>query len=228
MNEASKTQKIRGDGFVQRYFRDRTVLDIGCGEDLVVPWAKPFDRADGDANQIASLLPAESFDVVHSSHCLEHMRNPPDALAQWWGLVRPGGYLITVVPDEELYEQGFWPSLFNGDHKWAFTLDEFRLWGPHVIDLKGLHLRLDGAELIDLQTQAAGYVHALYIATRQKPNHDDYLRYRRFLARLKAWKLGWLGVDMMGWNWLTRHGIPIDQTKGEALAQLQIIVQKRG
>jgi SAM-dependent methyltransferase len=227
MNEASKTQKIRGDGFVQRYFQHRTVLDIGCGEDLVVPWARPFDLADGDANQIASLLPAESFDVVHSSHCLEHMRHPPDALAQWWGLVRPGGYLITVVPDEELYEQGFWPSLFNGDHKWAFTLDEIRLWAPHVIDLKALHLQLKDAVLIDLQTQDAGYVHALYIATRQKPNHDDYLRYRRFLARLKDWKLGWLGVDMMGWKWLTRHGIPIDQTKGEALAQLQIIVQKR-
>jgi SAM-dependent methyltransferase len=227
MNEASKTHKIRGDAFVQRYLQGRTVLDIGCGEDLVVPWAKAFDLADGDANQIASYFRAQSFDVVHSSHCLEHMREPHDALAQWWSLVKPGGYLITVVPDEELYEQGFWPSLFNGDHKWAFTFDDFRLWSTHVVDLKALHLQLEDAVLIDLQTHDAGYQHALYSTMREKPNHDDYLRYRRFLARLKAWKLGWLRVDMLGWEWLARHGIPVDQTKGDALAQLQIIVQKR-
>src|SRR4051794_20067410 len=109
MYEASKTREIRGEDFTRIYFSG-SVLDIGCGPDLVVPHAKPFDFEHGDANRILDFLAPESFDCVHSSHCLEHMREPPVALAQWWALVRPSGYLIIVVPDEDLYEQGVWPS----------------------------------------------------------------------------------------------------------------------
>ena len=50
------------------------------------------------------------------------MRDPRSAIAQWWGLVKPGGVLFVIVPDEDLYEQGFWPSRFNCDHKWTFTI----------------------------------------------------------------------------------------------------------
>ena len=227
MHEASKTHRIRGADFVPRYFKDKAVLDIGCGADLVVPWAEPFDLADGDANQIASILPPLSYDVVHSSHCLEHMLSPPDALAQWWSLVRPGGFLITVVPDEEMYEQGLWPSLFNHDHKWAFTLDPRRLWGAHVLDLKALHLGLPGATLIDLQKHDAGYRHDLHGATRRNLSAVNFSRYRRALAAVRKFRLEWLGLDLVGWTWLTRHGIPIDQTQKDAMAQLQIIMQKR-
>jgi hypothetical protein len=45
------------------------------------------------------------------------MHDPEAALRQWWALVRPGGYLVVVVPHEDLYEQGMWPSAFNSDHK---------------------------------------------------------------------------------------------------------------
>jgi SAM-dependent methyltransferase len=227
MHEASKTNKIRGPDFVRRYFQERSVIDIGCGDDPVVPWAEPFDRADGDANLITEYLPGRSFDVVHSSHCLEHMRVPREALAQWWALVRPGGFLITVVPDEELYEQGIWPSVFNYDHKWAFTLDPRRLWGAHVIDLQALHLQLPGVALVDVQKHEIAYRRELMQATRDNLSARNFARYRRAIAGLRRCKLGWLGLDMLAWPWLTRHGVLVDQTRTAAMAQLQIIVQKR-
>ena len=68
------------------------------------------------------LRPHLAYDAVCSSHCLEHMRDVPAALTQWWALVRKGGYLVLVVPDEDLYEQGGWPSLFNSDHKATFRI----------------------------------------------------------------------------------------------------------
>ena len=37
---------------------------------------------------------------MYSSHCLEHMHDPVDALARWWRLVMSSGFLIIVVPDE--------------------------------------------------------------------------------------------------------------------------------
>src|SRR5271166_2368833 len=108
MDEARKTNVLRGEEFKRRFFAGR-VIDIGCGDDLVVPHAVPFDLAHGDAQWILNYFEAGSFDCVHSSHCLEHMRDATLALAQWWGLVRPGGHLIIVVPHEDLYEQGAWP-----------------------------------------------------------------------------------------------------------------------
>ena len=42
MDEAAKTKRIRGPEFLEKYFSGN-VLDIGCGDDLVVPNAVPFD-----------------------------------------------------------------------------------------------------------------------------------------------------------------------------------------
>ena len=156
MFEATKTRSIRGDVFERKYFSG-SVLDIGCGPDIVVPHARPFDIEHGDANLVLNYLPPESFDCVHSSHCLEHMRDPPRALAQWWALVRPGGYLIIVVPDEDLYEQGIWPSAFNSDHKATFRLDRPSSWSPVSHDLRALVAALPSSEVIECSIQDQGY-----------------------------------------------------------------------
>jgi SAM-dependent methyltransferase len=63
-----------------------------------------------------------SFDLVHSSHCLEHMVDPRTALRNWIRICRVGGYLVISIPDEELYEHDQWPSRFNPDHKWSFRI----------------------------------------------------------------------------------------------------------
>ena len=82
MDEASKTEKIRGPEFRNKYFLGK-VLDIGCGNNLVVPNAVPFDKDQGDAQEILNYLEPNTFDCVHSSHSLEHMRDVPKGLGQW-------------------------------------------------------------------------------------------------------------------------------------------------
>ena len=67
--ESSKTRRLRGAGFEEKYLRGR-VIDIGCGPDLVVPHAEPFDVEHGDAQLIATLRPNGAYDAVCSSHCL--------------------------------------------------------------------------------------------------------------------------------------------------------------
>ena len=89
---------------------------------------------DGDA-QLLATLPDNSFDFVHSSHCLEHMRDPREALHHWLRALKPGGHLVVLVPDEDLYEQGVFPSTFNGDHKWTFTLNKVHSWSANSINL---------------------------------------------------------------------------------------------
>ena len=228
MYEASKTQSIRGDDFVRRYLTG-AVLDIGCGPDLVVPHAKPFDIEDGDANSILNYLSPGTFDCVHSSHCLEHMTNVPSALAQWWALVKPGGYLVTVVPDEDLYEQGMWPSVFNPDHKATFRLNKPESWSPVSYDIRALVAGLPGAEIVDCALHDRGYdrrkLQSLP-AARKRALLRFGARRELFLGRLM--RRGWpvYRVSQLLGRVEVAFGKPVDQTLGDAMAQIQVVARK--
>jgi predicted SAM-dependent methyltransferase len=131
MWEQSKAAKRRySDGaFHARYFAG-TGIDVGAGPDplsqyiAVFPLLKgvaPWDVEQGDAQYLEGVSDNE-FDFLHSSHALEHMADPRVALGHWLRVVKPGGYLIITVPDEDLYEHGQWPSRSNPDHLWSFTI----------------------------------------------------------------------------------------------------------
>jgi SAM-dependent methyltransferase len=223
MDEASKTRKLRGPDFESKYLRGK-VIDIGAGADPVCSWAESFDLADGDANFITRYRAPETYDTVHSSHCLEHLYQPREALAQWWRLVKPGGYLVLVVPHEDLYEQGFWPSLFNPDHKATFRLDGSASWSPVSYDVRELVSGLPGAAVLGAEIQDSGYKHELNFSGRKRRRRWGFKtlksiarRIPRVGPRLKR-RLEELGV---GW------GVPLDQTTREALAQIQVIALKR-
>ena len=222
MKEASKTNRVRDEAFLAKYFAG-SVLDIGSGPDPVVPHAQPFDREHGDANEISRFLAGAQFDCVHSSHCLEHMDNPRHTIAQWWSLVRPGGHLVVIVPDEELYEQGFWPSQFNVEHKATFRL-EGAPRSPVSHDFRALLAALPGAEIVDIRRQDEGYDHAL--RWNGPPAVGRALlwvdKYRRRRLRRHP-----TGAVTGAWTTLSRWlHTPIDQTRLDALAQIQAIVRK--
>ncbi|MBI3513178.1 MAG: methyltransferase domain-containing protein, partial [Proteobacteria bacterium] len=187
--------------------------------------AEPFDVAEGDANHIARYRAPETYDCVHSSHCLEHMRDPPAALAAWWALIKPGGYLVLVVPDEDLYEQGFWPSRFNPDHKATFRLDTPTSWSPVSIELRALVGALPGCRILE----ATVHDHFYDCALQRRPG-DAWRRTVPGLRQLRslAKRLPWFGHQLRRAvdGWAFRRGVAIDQTGQGALAQIEIIAQK--
>ena len=134
--------------FFKKYLSG-SVIDIGAGSDPVVEHAEVFDQPQGDANNILVYRKPESYDCVHSSHCLEHMRDPIAALKDWWQLVKPGGYMVTVVPHEDLYEQFNWPSIFNNDHKATFRIGKDGSWSPVSIDILKESEGLKNAEVVE-------------------------------------------------------------------------------
>lgn len=121
-------------------------LDVGGGNDSIALYRSLFPRIDrvtvyeweqGDAQYLENVQD-DSFDFVYSGHCLEHMIDPRVAMRHWLRVLKPGGHLVITVPDEDLYEQGMWPSTFNGDHKHTFTLYKRESWSPvsiNVVDL---------------------------------------------------------------------------------------------
>jgi SAM-dependent methyltransferase len=144
MQETSKAliRRLHDVRFANTYFVGNGI-DIGCGPDPLTKYAQQFplmtgikewDVADGDAQLMAG-AEDDSYDFVHNSHCLEHMRDPYEAFDNWLRICKPGGHIITTIPDEDLYEQGVWPSTHNGDHKTSWTILKDESWSPASINL---------------------------------------------------------------------------------------------
>ena len=47
-----------------------------------------------------------------------------------------------VVPDEDMYEQGVFPSTWNNDHKWTFTTCKQESWSPKSINFTTLAMEV--------------------------------------------------------------------------------------
>ena len=138
-------RRLHQANFASRYFVGRG-LDVGGGSDPLSLYTGLFpqitevmdwDWEQGDAQYLAT-LPDNSFDFVHSSHCLEHLVDPAIGLANWLRVLKPGGYMVITIPDEDLYEQGVFPSRYNGDHKSTFTIWKERSWSDKSVNLVDL------------------------------------------------------------------------------------------
>lgn len=126
MRETFKAKERRALVGYFRTFLCGDGIDVGCGHDVlevehgtVVPYDLKVD-ASCDAQTMAGIA-AAGLDFLYSSNCLEHLPDPGAALLNWIRVVKPGGFVFFTVPDEDLYEQGHWPSRFNHRHLWSFT-----------------------------------------------------------------------------------------------------------
>lgn len=167
MKECSKsiTRRLADANFINRYFVGNG-LDIGGKPDPLGLYrelfcqmrsVKTWDWEDGDAQFLTGIKDGE-FDFVHSSHCLEHLVDPSEGIRNWLRVVRPGGYLVVTVPDEDLYEQGVFPSTFNRDHKWTFTTYKTRSWSGRSVNVIDLVRELgEGAELVRMEQLSSTY-----------------------------------------------------------------------
>lgn len=138
-------RRVHDSRYATRYFVGNGI-DVGGGTDSIALFSDMFpamkhvfvfDMQHGDA-QYLERVEDNSFDFVYSSHCLEHLVDPSVAIRHWIRVVKPGGHLVIQVPDEDLYEQGHWPSWFNSDHKHTFAMFKTQSWSPvsiNVIDL---------------------------------------------------------------------------------------------
>ena len=128
-----------------------------------------------------------------------------------------------IVPDEDLYEQGVFPSRFNPDHKATFTVAKRRSWSPVSINVLDLAGGLPGGAIVSLELQDHNYDRRLYkhgplplsgpLAATIKRIYRG-LR-RRFSVRIRVLE------------WMLQKSEAIDQTLSpDVLAQIQCIVKK--
>lgn len=130
------------DPSFSRYFAGAGI-DVGGGGDSLanmiekfpnVTSCKNWDFQDGDATFMANAAD-NTYDFLTSNHCLEHLVDVKTGLKNWLRIVKSKGYLVITVPDEDLYEQGKWPSRYNYDHKHSFTIYKTSSWCPTSINI---------------------------------------------------------------------------------------------
>jgi len=169
MQETSKAliRRLHDIRFVNTYFKGNGI-DIGCGDDPLSKYSqqfplmtslRPWDIADGDAQFMAGVQD-NTYEFVHSSHCLEHLRDPYEAFDNWIRICKPGGYIITTIPDEDLYEQGVWPSTFNPDHKTSWSILKNESWCSEGINLlEFLYQYKMEIEVLKIELVNAGFIY---------------------------------------------------------------------
>ncbi len=112
-------------------------FDFGCGATKVWPHMIGVDnRADErifgiqtNPNLVVEtcermpVFASETAETIFSSHLLEHIVDWRGALAEWWRLVKPGGFLVLYLPHRHFYPNRGQPGA-NPDHKHDFIPED--------------------------------------------------------------------------------------------------------
>ena len=171
MKETSKAiqRRLHDPNFANRYFIG-VGLDILGGNDPLGLYNELFPKLksvrawgpdDGNVQTLADLKD-ESFDFVHCVQALARVEDPKQALANWFRVLKPGGHLILTLPDEDLYEQGRFPSTFAPGHRWTFTIHKTKSWSPRSINLLDTVVRISPAvEIVKVELLNATYRYKL-------------------------------------------------------------------
>jgi SAM-dependent methyltransferase len=113
----SETSKYR---HLTMKYCDGCGVDVASQGDPVVPWAMNFDLPQAEFDHYNSnhpprgpiqlrghgdKLPFEdnSLDFVYSSHLLEDYPDWTPILKEWVRVIKPGGMLVILIPDRELW-----------------------------------------------------------------------------------------------------------------------------
>jgi SAM-dependent methyltransferase len=130
MSEASKIKPK-----IEKYLQGE-ILDIGCGDQKITPDAigvdaRPLPGVDIVSDWENMLLNLkdkygsywQQYDVVFSSHFLEHIPDQYGAIEEWAYLLKRGGYFILYLPDGRYYN-----NQDNPEHMIDMKYDDFMFW----------------------------------------------------------------------------------------------------
>jgi ubiquinone/menaquinone biosynthesis C-methylase UbiE len=111
----SETSKVRhlvigycqGSGCDIGFGGDRIKKENCAGIDYANPYAHTGrDKVDIACDVMNERIPVEdsSFDYVYTSHLIEDFKDTGAALKEFIRILKPGGNLILVFPDQKMYE----------------------------------------------------------------------------------------------------------------------------
>lgn len=174
----SEAAKVRDLPEVMKYITGK-VLDIGCADAKIIPEAygidgRNFPGVDYLCDNIEHLshyvmypdpIP-RYFDVIFSSHTLEHMVDQWGFINGWSKRLVPGGHLILYLPDGDHYD-----NKANLEHMVDMKYEPFMFWFRRAFcgegkDFKGEHLAAQ-FELVDHGLDVGEDRYSFYLVARK-------------------------------------------------------------
>ncbi|MBN1822898.1 MAG: class I SAM-dependent methyltransferase [Endomicrobiales bacterium] len=125
------------------------ILDVGPGYHKYPgavgidsnPLAKP--DVSHDLNVYPWPLKDNEFDMVYTSHCLEHLSDPKKAVEEIWRVARPGADVIIQVP--HFSSRVAWTDI---EHTRAFSIHMLRGFTGKTAELAGAKVRFEVRKVI--------------------------------------------------------------------------------
>lgn len=113
-----------------QYYCKGTGLDIGYSKECwMLPGAIGIEPTIHHAYD-AMRLPTGQFDYIHSSHCLEHVKeNWCNVLDYWLSKIKIGGILFLYLPHKS---QSYWNVTSNRKHVHEFDGSEISKYLNHL------------------------------------------------------------------------------------------------
>jgi SAM-dependent methyltransferase len=91
-----------------------------------------------DLNSYPWPIEDSEYDIVHCSHCLEHLDNPKRALEEMYRVAKPGGRLIIALP--HFSSRMAWTDI---EHKQAFSTNLFRRFTGRFAEMSPDKMRFE-------------------------------------------------------------------------------------
>lgn len=133
-------------------------IDLGCGDDPLNQTFRRFDAifGNGDAQRMHG-TEDNQFHTVYSSHLLEYLHNPIEAIYQWYRICRSLGHVIICVPHRDLYEKKIdLPSNWNDEHKTYWLPEDSE--PPVTMSLRNVILQaVPNADIVSLRVLDEGW-----------------------------------------------------------------------
>jgi SAM-dependent methyltransferase len=108
-----------GDGYVLEAMRETYGVN-GVGLDLSEAAAAACRRKgfEAHASRFEDFHPSDTkkFDVVHSSHVIEHLTSPRDYMLKVYDLLKPGGICVFITPNTDTWEAKLFGKHWGGLH----------------------------------------------------------------------------------------------------------------
>jgi len=112
------------------------------------------------------------MDFVFSSHLLEHLEKPLDALKEWWRVIKQGGYLVLYLPHKDFY-----PNI--GEE--GSAMEHLHDFGPsHIVTFMK---EVGGWDLVENESRNEGNEYSFFQVYRKRSDKQQLHLWSRERAK---------------------------------------------
>lgn len=112
----------------------KKLIGIELFKERILESFENVEFVNGDWQHLSEYFPENYFDIIASSHVLEHVEDDLKALNEAYKILKKGGYLLISTPNRKRLARVF-IELFKGERKFPYWEHEREYIKPDLISL---------------------------------------------------------------------------------------------